>query len=302
MLHELAFPAMGTNVRLLASEPGLLEAARAELERLAAKLTRFDRASELCALNADPRATVPASAELRAAVRAALTGAELTGGLADPTLLGELERAGYAESLAERPRAALAPALATAPARRAAAPGPAARYRLVTVGEHAVTRPPGLRLDLGGSAKGFIADRVAALLAPAGPCAVDCGGDMRLHGRHAVTVRHPLGGEAAVLELDGGAVATSGIDARLWATGGTTAHHLIDPSTGRPAWTGVLTATAVAPAAAEAEARAKAALLAGPLRGRARLRRHGGVLVREDGRTIVVEAAPRVRRSDLVAA
>src|SRR5215207_9263468 len=100
MLHELAFPAMGTDVRLLASDPGLLPPARAELERLAAALTRFDPASELCALNRDPRPAVPASAELPAAVRAALAGAELTGGLADPTLLGELERAGYAESLA----------------------------------------------------------------------------------------------------------------------------------------------------------------------------------------------------------
>jgi thiamine biosynthesis lipoprotein len=302
MLHELAFPAMGTTIRLLASDPARLPAARAELERLAAALTRFDPASELCRLNADPRGTVPASADLRDAVRAALHGAAVTGGLADPTLLGELERAGYARSLAERPRAALGPALAGAPARRAAAAHPAARYRLVAVDDRAVTRPPGLRLDLGGSAKGFIADRVAALLAPAGPCAVDCGGDMRVHGDHAVAVRHPLGGEAAVLELHGGAVATSGIDARLWETGDTVAHHLIDPATGRPAWTGVLTATAVAPTAAEAEARAKAALLAGPLQGRALLRRHGGVLVREDGRATVVDPAPRVRRADLVPA
>ena len=37
MLHELAFPAMGTRVRLLASDPALLPAARAEVERLAAR-------------------------------------------------------------------------------------------------------------------------------------------------------------------------------------------------------------------------------------------------------------------------
>jgi len=285
-LHELAFPSMGTEVRLLASDRGLLPAARDLVQRLAARLTRFDAASELCALNADPRPTVPASADLRAAVHAALAGARLTGGLADPTLLGELEAAGYDASLAGRPRAPLADALTAAPARRAGAPHPAARWREVRVDDAARTimRPPGLRLDLGGSAKGFIADRAAALLAPAGPCAVDCGGDMRVHGGHAVRVRHPLTGEdAAVLLVRGGGVATSGIDARLWRAGDTTAHHLLDPATGRPAWTGVLTATALAPTAAEAEARAKAALLAGPLAGRAILREHGGVLMRDDG-------------------
>ena len=63
---------MGTRVRLLASAPGPLPAVRAEVEQLAARLTRFDPASELCRLNADPRPVVPASADLRAAVRAAL--------------------------------------------------------------------------------------------------------------------------------------------------------------------------------------------------------------------------------------
>jgi len=288
-LHELAFPAMGTGVRVLASDPGLLPGARTVVERLAARLTRFDAGRELCALNRDPRRVVPASAELRAALGAALAGARLTGGLADPTLLGELERAGYGESLTGRPRAPLAAALAAAPARRAAAPDPAARWRQVTVDDRAgaIVRPPGLRIDLGGSAKGFIADRAAALLAPAGPCAVDCGGDLRVHGAHRVRIRHPHSGNAAAeLELHDGAVATSGIDARLWRRDGGAAHHLLDPATGEPAWTGVVSATALAPTAAEAEARAKAALLAGPRAGLAFLRDHGGVLVHDDGTVV----------------
>jgi thiamine biosynthesis lipoprotein len=214
---------------------------------------------------------------LRAAVAAAIAGARATGGLADPTLLGELERAGYRATLGDR--TPLAAALDAAPTRRPAAPQPAARWREVRVRDDAIVRPPGVRLDLGGSAKGFIADRVAAFLAMAGPCAIDCGGDMRVRGRHAVHVRHPLSGEvAAVLEVTG-AVATSGIDARVW---GAAAHHLIAPATGEPAWTGVVTATALAPTAVEAEARAKAALLAGPDDGEAWLR-HGGVIVVEDG-------------------
>jgi thiamine biosynthesis lipoprotein len=285
-LHEIQFPAMGTRVRLLASVPGPLPAARAQVEQLAARLTRFDARGELCALNADPRPVVPASADLRAAVRVALRGAEVTGGLADPTLLGALERVGYAHSLTGVPRTPLRAALAAAPRRRAARPHPAAAWREVVVDDDAGTtgRPPGVRLDLGGSAKGSVADRAAALLAPYGRCAVDCGGDMRVHGAHEVVVGHPFGGEpVASISLCDGAVATSGVDARLW---GTAAHHLLDPATGEPAWTGVVTATALAPTAAEAEARAKAALLAGPDAAPRHLR-WGGVLVLDGGEAVV---------------
>jgi thiamine biosynthesis lipoprotein len=78
-----------------------------------------------------------------------------------------------------------------------------------------------------------------------------------------------------------------------WDADGRPAHHLLDPSTGAPAWTGVLSATALAPTALEAEARAKAALLAGPAGARALLRRHGGVVVAEDGAVDVIGAAAR---------
>ena len=131
-------------------------------------------------------------------------------------------------------------------------------------------RPPGVRLDLGGSAKGHAADVAAAMLAPYGPCAADLGGDLRVAGAHQVQVLYLLtGAPAATLALDGDAVATSGIDRRLWwDAGGRPAHHLLNPATNLPAWTGVLSATAKVPTAAQAEALAKAAVLAGPTGGR----------------------------------
>jgi thiamine biosynthesis lipoprotein len=300
-LHELAFPAMGTEVRLLASPGAPLAAAREELERLASHLTRFDSGSELARLNRDPRAAVPASAVLRAAVRAALAGARLTGGLADPTLLDALERAGYLRSLSGRPRADLREALLRAPVRRPARPRSGAAWPLVAVEDRRglVLRPPGVRLDLGGSAKGLIADRLVALLSAAGPCIVDCGGDVSAAGRHDVDVLHPLTGEpVARLPVDDSAAATSGIGARLWwDADGRPAHHLLDPATGTPAWTGVLAATALAPAAAMAEALAKAAVLAGPAGAATLLRRYGGVVVTDDGavRTVGAAARPRTR-------
>ena len=258
-MNELVFPCMGTTVRLIADGP--LERVRDGIETIAARLTRFDPASELCALNADPRTEVPASPLLRRAVQAALLGARRTGGLADPTLLDAVEAAGYARSRVGVAPARLDAALRAAPARRPATPGH--RWKTVEVRDETIIRPPGLKLDLGGSAKGLAADWAASRLG--GRYVVDCGGDVRVGGTHDVALR----GTTHTLRVTDGAVATSGIDRRVWRRpDGSYAHHLLDPGTGEPAWTGLVSATALAPTALEAEALAKAALLSGPLRGR----------------------------------
>jgi thiamine biosynthesis lipoprotein len=154
-------------------------------------------------------------------------------------------------------------------------------------------------LDLGGSGKGHIADRVAALLAPARSFVVDCGGDVRLGGTHAVHVEDPLGGApVARLTLADAAVATSSVVRRAWRTGAGAAHHLLDPASGAPAWTGVLAATAIGPTALEAETLAKTALLQGT--GAALV--HGGVLVRAGGEVELVRIAGSAREPDEVAA
>jgi FAD:protein FMN transferase len=287
-VSELSFPSMGTTVRLIADAP--LEPVRDGIEALAARLTRFDAASELCALNADPRPVVPASPLLRRAVAAALLGARRTGGLADPTLLDAVEAAGYATSRVGAVPASLADALRVAPPRRPATPG--SRWREIAVGDATISRPPGLRIDLGGSAKGLAADWAASRLAPYGRFAVDCGGDVRLGGAHEVVVRET----ARTLRVVDGAVATSGIDRRVWRRAdGSFAHHLLDPGTGEPAWTGLISATALAPSALEAEALAKAALLSGPQGARRVLAAGGGVLVHDDGRSESVGRAAAIR-------
>lgn len=282
---------MGTVARVVRDTDGGLDVPSvfAEIER---RLSRFDSASDLSRLNADPRTAVPAAPLLRAAVAAALRAASFSAGLVDPTMLGPLRRAGYGESRARVVPASLPRALASAPPRRPAARDPAARWRTVKV-DHAqgvIRRPPGLELDLGGSAKGWAADLVGVQLKRQGRCAVDCGGDLRVAAPRGaqweVRVRHPLTGEVAhTLRLRAGGVATSGIDARLWQRhDGEFAHHLIDPATGTPAWTGLIAVTALAGTALQAETLAKAALLSGPAAGRALLHaHHGGVLVHDDG-------------------
>jgi FAD:protein FMN transferase len=292
---DITFDSMGSDARLVVAGPGAERAVarcRRWLERFEARLSRFRADSELCALNGDPRQDVPASRLLRTAVAAGVWAAERTGGLVDPTLVGALEAAGYDRSR-RTAELDLRDALLGAPPRAPARPHPAARWRAVGVDDarRTVRRPPGVRLDTGGTGKGLAADLLARRLGGHERWAVDCGGDLRVGGRAArlrpfsVEIAHPLTGETAhALSLQGGAVATSGLDVRLWrGADGAPAHHLLDPATGAPAWTGVVGATALAPTALEAETLAKAALLSGPRGARAWLAVHGGLIVRDDG-------------------
>lgn len=314
--HDVIFDAMGSHVRLLIGEPGpgmapapaATERARQFIVEFDATLSRFKPDSELCALNADPRERVPASELLRTAVKAGLSAAERSGGLVDPTLADEIESAGYVASRAGVPGAPLGAALAEAPPRRPASPNPEARWRRFAIDDEAgtISRPPGVRFDTGGAGKGLAADLVAAQLRGYSRFIVDCGGDIRIGGADAlvhpyeVLVEHPLTGERAhVLRLGSGAVATSGLNVRIWrGADGRYAHHLLDPSCGEPAWTGLIGATALADTAVEAETLSKAALLSGPDGGREILAEYGGLLVHDSGRVEPVgplSVRPRIR-------
>ncbi len=293
---------MGTRIRVLvgpSARPGMPspDAAAARVERFLhaydRALSRFKPDSELCALNSDPRSVVPASDLLRSAIRAALAAAERSGGLVDPTIHDALIEAGYRESWDHARRLDLREALAAVPApRRPALADPASRWREVGVDdrEGTITRPPGVRMDTGGTGKGHAADLAATLLDGYAHWAVDCGGDLRAGpdggATRRVDVEHPFTGE--LLEgftIGGGAVATSGIRARIWhGDDGTVRHHLLDPATGRPVFSGLIAVTAIAPSAVEAETLAKIALLSGPRAAREVLARHGGVTFDEDGR------------------
>jgi FAD:protein FMN transferase len=135
------------------------------------------------------------------------------------------------------------------------------------------------------------ADLVAERLRGYSRFVVACGGDVRVGALRpqldpfAVHARHPIANEpAAIFYVSGGGIASSGLDVRLWRReDGSFAHHLLDPSTGEPAWTGLVGVTALARSALEAETVSKAALLSGPERGREVLAEHGGMLVHETG-------------------
>mgnify|MGYP003498816553 CR=1 FL=1 len=266
------------------------------------RLSRFNPESELCRLNADPAETVEISTLMLRFLEAAIEAARSSDGLVDPTLTEAVERAGYCESRAGLSGAPLEDVLACAPEAAPASPGRAARWRSIVLDPqaHTVTRPVGLRIDSGGSGKGLAADLLAGIwrgLLPAGTgFIVDCGGDIRLgeiassEAPYSIRIETtPTLPEPIDLQLWGGGLTTSGIGKRVWQSADGYAHHLIDPATGRPAWTGVLSATAIAPTALRAETLAKRALLGGPAAAEQLLGVGGGLIVEADGQPRIFE-------------
>jgi thiamine biosynthesis lipoprotein len=277
----------------------IASAVRAVLDDAGRRLTRFDPASELSRINADPRAVVPVSPLVARLARSAVWAGAASGGLVDATLVDEIEAAGYATSRTGLAPASLADALAAAPARRAAAPRSSPGFaRLSVLAGDQIARPPGVRLDSGGLVKGLASD-VAAERVPADVrFAISVGGDLALGGGdwEVAVTGAASGDEVHRLRTRCAGVATSGVGERLWRRpDGAFAHHLLDPATGEPAWTGLVSATAAGSSALEAEVLAKTALLSGPMAARRVLRRHGGVLQLDDGRVEVVPPAPVVR-------
>lgn len=289
------FPCFGGQVTVIVAGPGpggtpaaAAAMARRRLLEWHDAFSRFEAGSELVALNEDSREVVPAGAVMRRLVRAIVDAWHLSGGLVDATLVAEIERAGYGASLEGEP-VPLADALAMAPPRAPAGARSGSRMGEVSVSDAAgtVTRPVGMRFDSGGIAKGLFGDILAEVLALHASFAIDCAGDVRLGGTvgvaRPVQVASPV--DASVLhvfELARGAAATSGIGRRSWLDeSGRPAHHLLDPASGRPVYSGFVQVTALAPTGVEAETRAKAALLRGP-EGGAALLVHGGVLVDEE--------------------
>jgi thiamine biosynthesis lipoprotein len=245
------FAAMGTTVGLHLDAPAgeaatdALDRATAAFRRVETVCTRFGESSELSTLNR--LGSGPVSSLLAEVVELALAGRDRTGGLFDPTVHDAVVAAGYDRDFSELVRKPDVPERGPSPA----------GGRVVIHGDRVVLGA-GTRLDLGGIAKGYAVDRACAILAEVGPCLVDAGGDIGLRGTWAVGVE-----DGPTLELTDCAVATSGRDRRRWHTASGTRHHLIDPSTGRPAATDTLRATVVAPTAVEAEVLAKAAFLGG---------------------------------------
>ncbi len=268
---------MGTVLILELEAPNAEEAARifakcwVEADRLEKIFSRYDPESELSRINREAFAgPVTVSEEMLVVLSRSLQISRLTGGAFDVTIGPLLKAWGLF------------------PQREGKVPGPEEiAAALARVGwKKIVLQPedrsvrflgPELELDLGGLAKGYVVDRLAALLISEGirNALVNAGGDIFCLGSHPrgsgwrIGVEHPRreGETLAVLELRDRAIASSGDYRNYFIHQSRHYSHIIDPRTGEPARTGVMESTALASDCLTADALATALFILGPERG-----------------------------------
>jgi thiamine biosynthesis lipoprotein len=252
------------------------------------RLSRFEPDSELSRLNVAEQETFPASPILLDAVEIALWAAEVTGGLYDPTILNNLEAAGYDRSFEQV--ANVAPLDRSSLLKAEQPDRPIRRvftFRSIQLNRvrREIYKPVGLRLDLGGMGKGWTVDRAADRLQGLGPFIINAGGDIFAYhsppGQKGwqIDIIHPLQPErfTARLYLHHRALATSTMARRRWRHNNRIMHHLIDPRTGQPAQTDALSVSVIADRTVIAEILAKVVLILGAEMGLSYLQTMPGV-------------------------
>jgi thiamine biosynthesis lipoprotein len=293
MIQQVEFRAMGC--RMSAALDGPEGKAARKLEDLPAWfegwercLSRFREDSELSELNRSAGSPVQVSHTLWEVFLASLDAYQASSGLATPAVLETLVSAGYDRSWE------MIVLAGGGPAGSLPQPVPALEEVDWDTLSRTICLPAGVRLDFGGIAKGWAAQEAMLRLQSWGPALVDAGGDIAISGLQAGGQPWPVGvvdpfqpeADLELLRLGRCGVATSGRDFHRWRREGAWQHHLIDPRTGRPAESDVLSATVVAPTAPEAEMAAKTVLILGSQAGLGWLEARpafAGLLVLENG-------------------
>ncbi|MGW4979764.1 FAD:protein FMN transferase [Streptomyces mirabilis] len=267
--------ALGTGVRLVTTDPALLDSCNLLLARYLAEVdaacSRFRQDSELVALDQAQGRPVRVSPLLAEALAVALRAAAATDGAVDPTVGSAIGALGYDRDfrlIQDDGR----------PIRLTVRPVPGWRAVTLDRATDTVTVPAGVRLDLGATAKAWAADKAADLLAEAAGCGVlvSLGGDtavageppaggwrIRVQDATGPVDETPAPGTYATVAIRSGGLATSGTTARRWRRGAHDLHHIVDPYTGLPAETPWRTVSVAAATCADANAAGTAALVKG---------------------------------------
>jgi thiamine biosynthesis lipoprotein len=281
---------MGTSivVELWADERVAGEAAIAavmdEMRRIDRTMSPFKEDSELSRINREAYAApVPVSVEMARLIVRAAEFSELSGGAFDITYaaVGHLydyrNRVRPGDEELEKARAAIG-------------------WRGLVLDSQARTvrfAKPGMRIDLGGFAKGHAVDNATAILRRRGIAhgMVSAGGDSRVIGDRrgrpwTIGVRDPRrpGQVAAMLPLEDVSISTSGDYERYFDADGTRFHHLIDPATGKSPRE-IQSVTVLADDGLTSEALSKIVFVLGVERGMALVESQSGV------DAVVVDAA-----------
>jgi thiamine biosynthesis lipoprotein len=261
--------ALGTRADLIVTDPDVMVGAaailRAELKRIDDAASRFRPDSEISLLQRTNGNGGVVSPYLLEALVVALRIAEATDGAVDPTVGRALCQLGYDRDFSEI-------AAGLDGGMPVSAPVPGWKSIEVDQSQRTVRMPPGTQIDLGATAKAWVADRVAEQVYGRYQCGVlvSLGGDVAVAGPPPsggfriglgdVSGDVPTGGTVAIRA---GGLATSGIAVRQWRRGGHLVHHILDPTTGHPVVPVWRTVSVAAATCVDANAASTAAMVKG---------------------------------------
>lgn len=265
-----------------------LEAAEEEIKALEKLFSATDADSELYAANHSGGKSVTVSEDTAALLARALELCGETDGALDVTIYPVIKAWGFTTDSYQVPAEDELTELVKQ-----------VDFTRVQLDGTALTVPEGMELVLGAVAKGYAADRAAALLEARGVAAakLELGGNIHLVGTKPngtpwqVAVRDPSGeGYMGLIQTDGGAVVTSGGYERYFEQDGITYWHILDPATGRPAHSGLVSVTIVTPSGTLADALSTALFVMGREKAEAFWRTRQDfdfILIGEDGTVTV---------------
>ena len=265
---------MDTLMRVQLSGPkaeAAVQAAVAEVNRLDRLLSRTGEDSDVARINAHAGdgGEVTVSQETAVLLAQALEASAATGGAFDVTIAPVMDAWGFGTSEAELRVPAQDELSALLPLVDSGA------LHVDTTRNTARLDAPGAELDLGGIAKGYAADRLMALLSGydvssallnLGSSTIAALGTRPDGGPWRIALRDPQDedGQLLVLALSDQVLSTSGGYERFFEADGVVYHHILDPETGMPARSGLLSVTVVSDQGAEADALSTALYVMGP--------------------------------------
>lgn len=234
-----------------------------------------DEESEIYKANHSAGQTVSVSQETAALVSFALEMAEKTGGALDPTIYPVLTAWGFTTDSKQIPTSGQIAALLQN-----------VGYSHIRLENTNLTVPEGMELDLGAVGKGYTADLVTAVLKKQGveSAIISLGGNIQAVGSRPdgsdwrVGIRAPWEeGSLGVLEIsDAAAVTSGGYENYFEGEDGNIYWHILDPSTGYPADSGLQSITIIGKEGRLCDALSTALFVMGPEKAEAYWRENGG--------------------------
>lgn len=292
--HSAGLFAMGTYMNLTAfgeQAEAALNNAENRITELEALWSTTDENSEIYAANHSLGEAVPLSPETEELLRFALEIAEQTSGALDPTIYPLVEAWGFISQEYRVPSAQEISELLSFTG-----------YEKVVLKNRAVTLPTGTQLDLGAVGKGYTGELLAEDLKEQGitSALLDIGGNIQMVGgrpdgtKWRLGIRNPFGeGSFGILEAEDSAVVTSGGYERYFTDeDGTTYWHILDPATGYPAESDLVSVTIISESGVLADALSTAIFVMGLEEGCKYWKSHGGfdmLLMTQDGEIYLTE-------------